>query len=111
MEAAASGSRSKLANTSSTPAPSSDLSTSSILGHGTWGRVILQAAEFADELGREKITTGREHLPQLDERDPAVFQGQAQRTGQPGPAGHDLGMARLPCGLDEGDRGLVRPRI
>ena len=37
IDAAAIGSRSKAANTTSTSAPSSDRSTSSICGQGTWG--------------------------------------------------------------------------
>ncbi len=62
------------------------------------GRVILQAAQFGDELGREKVAAGREHLPELDERDPAVFEGEAQRAGQPAPAfgGAQLGPAPAP---------------
>ena len=55
-------------------------------GPGNSGRVVLQAAQLADELGREKITPGGQHLPELDEGDPAVLHGQSDRAGQPGPA-------------------------
>ena len=50
------------------------------------GRVVLQAAQLAGELGREKIPAGGQHLPELDEGDPAVLHGQPHRAGQPGPA-------------------------
>ena len=50
------------------------------------GRVVLQAAQLAGELRREKIAAGGQHLPELDEGDPAVLHGQPHRAGQPGPA-------------------------
>ena len=55
-------------------------------GPGNSDSVVLQAAQLADELGREKITAGGQHLPELDESDPAVLHGQSDRAGQPGPA-------------------------
>ena len=61
-------------------------------GPGDFGRVVLQAAQLADELRREKITASGQHLPELDEGDPAVLHGQAHRAGQPGPA---LGRGQL----------------
>src|ERR1019366_4207751 len=50
----------------------------------TSGRVVSQAARLADELRREEIPAGGQHLPELDEGDPAVLHGQAHRAGQPG---------------------------
>ena len=83
MEAAAIGSRSKVANTSLGaqlgPQDVGDLRPGHLRG------VVLQMAQLGDELGREQVTAGGEHLAQFDERDPAVLQGQPERPGQPGP--------------------------
>jgi hypothetical protein len=64
-------------------------------GPGDFGRVVLQPAQLADELGWEQIAAGGQHLPELDEGDPAVLQGQPHRASQPGPAlrGGQLGPA------------------
>ena len=53
---------------------------------GHLGSVILQMTQLADELGRNQVPAGGQHLTQFDEGDPAIFQGQAQRAGQPGPS-------------------------
>jgi hypothetical protein len=52
---------------------------------GHLGGIILQMTQLADELGRDQVPAGGYHLAQLDERDPAVLQGQPERPGQPGP--------------------------
>jgi hypothetical protein len=48
-------------------------------------RVVLQPGQLGDELRRQQIAPGGQHLAELDERDPAVLQGQPQRASQPGP--------------------------
>ena len=59
-------------------------------GHS--GGIILETAQLGDELGRQQVTPGGQHLAQLDERDPAVLQGQPERPGQ---AGAPLGGGQL----------------
>ena len=84
MDAAANGVRSNAANSSSTPAPSSALITSSISDHGTGSHIVLEPTQFLDELIGQQVTAGGEHLPEFDEGDAAVLESKANRAGQTG---------------------------
>ena len=53
-------------------------------GHGTLG-ASSAAGSARDGLRRQQVGLVDEHLAELDERDAAVFEGQPQRAGQPGP--------------------------
>jgi hypothetical protein len=46
--------------------------------------LVLQLAQLGDELGREQIRPGGQHLTEFDKRDSGFFQRFPQRTGQLG---------------------------
>src|SRR6201999_1123446 len=49
------------------------------------GRVVLQPAQLSDELRRQQVPPGGEHLAELDERDTAVLEREPERAGKRGP--------------------------
>ncbi|MEU6484900.1 hypothetical protein [Streptomyces sp. NPDC046887] len=49
------------------------------LGPGRRGRVALQPAQLVDEVGRQEVAPGGEHLTELDEHAAAFLQGQPGR--------------------------------
>jgi len=48
------------------------------LGPRNLGRIVLQAAQLLDELGRHKVSPCREYLSELDERNVPVLERDAQ---------------------------------
>ena len=59
-------------------------------GHG--GHVVLQRAQFGDELLGQQVAAGAQHLAELDEGHTAVFECQPDRVGEAGAA---IGRAKL----------------
>ncbi len=43
---------------------------------------LLEPGQLIDEFGREQVSTGGQQLAELHERDPALFEGEAQRSRQ-----------------------------
>ncbi len=70
------------------------------------GRVILKPAQLADELRRQQVPPRGKHLPELDEGDPAVLEGQPERASQPRPSLRGAQL-RPPAAAQVGDQPMT----
>jgi hypothetical protein len=62
------------------------------------GDVVLELLQLLDELHREQIWAGGQHLAELDEGDPALVERPPHRPGQPHPAPRCVQLPRRrPC--------------
>jgi hypothetical protein len=93
MEALATGSRSKLVNSSSIGLPKARSMVGDRHARRKRRHAVLQQGQFVGDVGRQQVAPGRQHLAELDEDRPEVLQRLAQalaaRRRQVAPHGGD----------------------